>query len=201
MFSTENQSVESKYVGYGIHEVTVVGMSKAEDDSAFFLELKLKGEDDENASKFRFSVTSPNGEEKAKKALDFSLKKMRHIQDVLLSQEAITKLNTPPPATIEEFVTRNNAALKGKSLRMKFAGRQYEYNGKIGWKTEIPLPFGGPFAEPMVDNGQKNPAVLNMADTQLEFNKVPADDNYDYVPLKNQPSSVSESNDSDTPWE
>lgn len=89
-------------------------------------------------------------------ALPYTQRNLLHIGNCIVKEEEFKKAKS-----IEDI----NDLLAGESLRMKFDGEEYEYQGEVKTKAVIGFP---PFAEPIQD-GAEHPAIAN-EDTKLVYN-------------------------------
>jgi len=94
------------------------------------------------------------------KAQPYAMSKVKHILTKVVKESELKEVSS-----VDELVSMLNALTKNKSLRMKFNGRQYEYNGELKEAATIGLP---PFAE-AINPGAEYEAVAS-ADTQLIYN-------------------------------
>jgi hypothetical protein len=173
--STGNGSL---YIYPGVREVVIKGWAKGESPSGTpFIEVELVTKDafdagTENASKkFQFYMSE--------KAKDQSMVKVKHIL-TKVTKEA----NIKPATTADEFVAMLNALSRNKSLRMKFTGEEYEYNGEVKEAARIGLPT---FAEANQVGAKYEPVAE--ANTKLVYDK---NDKYDFKPLTKTATAESE---------
>jgi hypothetical protein len=146
------------YIYPGVMNVTILGWSAAVNPNGKdLLEVILISNDalaegTENATrKFQFYMTE--------KAKERSLVSVKHI---------VTKVakasDMKPAADLNGFANMLNSITKGKTLRMKFNGEEYEYNGEIKTAPRIGLPT---FAEATQLGAEYEPVAD--ADTKLSY--------------------------------
>jgi len=157
------------YIYPGVKNVTINGWSHdVNANGKPFVEVELTTveamkEGKENASKkFQFYMSDA--------ASVRSMEKIKHIVTKVTTADKITS-----QPDIAAFTQMLNNITKGKSLRVKFSGEEYEYNGEVKEAARINLP---PFAE-AINQGAEYPPVAD-ADTKLTFDKT---NQYDFKKL------------------
>lgn len=165
----ENSGNGGAYIYPGVRNVTINGWSAGTSAQGKpFVEVELTTveamkEGKENTSKkFQFYMSDS--------AQERSMQKIKHIVTKVTTADRIT--NQPD---LNSFVSMLNNISKGKSLRIKFTGEEYEYNGEIKEAARIGLPN---FAE-AINPGAEYAPVAD-ADTKLVFDK---NNQYDFKKL------------------
>jgi hypothetical protein len=163
------------YIYPGVKEVVVKGWTTGSSASGTplveveLVTLEAFNAKTENASKkFSFYLSD--------KAKDASMSKIKHIV-TKVTKEA----NIKAVSTAQEFVDMLNFLTVNKSLRMKFIGEEYEYNGEIKSAARIGLPA---FAEAINPGAEYEPVEASA--TKLTFDKT---NQYDYKTLVASPTS------------
>jgi hypothetical protein len=158
------------YIYPGVLNVTINGWSATTNaNGKELLQLEVTtvdamSEGTQNASKkFDFYFTE-NAQEK-------SLQKVKHIV-TKVTKEA----NIKPANDLAGFAGMLNSISKGKSLRMKFTGEQYLYNGEVKVSARIGLPA---FAEATNPGAEYEPVAD--ADTKLVYDE---NNKYDFKKLE-----------------
>jgi len=156
----ENVGGNGLYIYPGVRNVTINGWSAGTSQNGKdFIEVELTTveamkEGKENASKkFQFYMSEA--------AKDRSLSSIKHIVTKVTTSDKITNASD-----LNGFAAMLNSISKGKSLRVKFTGEEYEYNGEIKEAARIGL---APFAE-AINSGADYDVVAD-ADTKLTFDK------------------------------
>jgi len=155
---------ERQYIYPGIYNNVVIKkvshVEKPENGGAPYIELELyaKAGGPDNSKAFRLYTSE--------RALEGSMKRLKHLAKRVATEQEVNSIKS-----IEDF----NDLLRGRSVRMKFCGEQYEYNGEVKEKATIGYL---PFAE-AIEEGAAVPVVAD-EDTQLTYDK---NNKYDFKML------------------
>lgn len=156
----ESTGKSGLYIYPGVLNVQILGWSKGDSTAgspyiSVTLITELAAEEKPDASKeFKFYMTDA--------AKSTSMKKIKHIMTKVATNDQINK----DVENLDQFISLLNNLSSGKTLRIKFSGKEYEYEGKVKTTAEIGLPT---FAEAN-KNGAEYPAVAD-ADTKLVYDE------------------------------
>lgn len=178
LFSNENVEEKTggqgKYIYPGIYDNIIIkevtsGTSK--NKGTPYVQVSMYTEDggENNSKEFEFYMTE--------NAADMSKSKLKHIATKVAKAE---EFNSIKANNIDEYAQALDKIMKGKRLRMKFTGEQYENaQGDVKDVAKIGLPV---FAE-AIEEGAEYPPV-SKEDSKLTFDK---NNQWDYKKLDIQP--------------
>lgn len=146
MFTTKGVSDSgSKYISYGVQEVTItgVGSKEAEGQSSPSVYVDFKELRGDKVLNVRFAFSE--------KAAKYSLRKLKHLLTKVVTEKEVAEFDNREFTSVTELAKAFDEKLKNKSLRIKFNGKEVAATeGKSNWwKAQLGFP---PFAETLATN-------------------------------------------------
>lgn len=148
MFTTKGVSEETggEYIKPGIHNVTITEVTSKESDGvaapSIFITFAQTDSNQKLNVQFAFS----------EKGYKFALLKLKHMLTKVVDEATVDAIEGK---NVTELAKAYNKILKGKTLNIKFTGKEIAgTSGKRNWwKAEIPIPRkNNPFAETVGTN-------------------------------------------------
>lgn len=173
-FSTSGTSEKgSVYLKPGISNATIgtiEGVTPEMGSPYIEIGFYKEGGEIENSTKVRFYMSD--------KGRSRSLEKIKHVATKVVKAAEVDSIEAD---TLEDYGSKLQSLLMGKSLRMKFVGEEYvNASGAVKVKTTVGLPS---FAEAITD-GAEYPVVT---ETKLKYNE---NNSYDMKRLEKTPTGA-----------
>jgi hypothetical protein len=153
----DNGNGGGKYLKPGINNTTIGTIEgTTPEQGSPYIEVKFykEGETIENSTGVRFYMSE--------KGRARSLEKIKHIATKVVKEAEVDSIQAE---TLEDYASKLQNLLMGKSLRMKFVGEEYvNASNQVKVKTTIGLPS---FAEAIYEGGEY-PIV---EETKLKYNE------------------------------
>lgn len=158
----ESSSNGKRYIYPGVYDKVVIkgftsGKSDAKGTPYVGVELYSGDGTPEDSKEIKMWLT-PNTQEKVQTALKHLCTKVANKAEIVSAMDSAN--------TVEELAQNLNQVCRGGSVRFKFAGEEYEYNGEVKEKAIIGFV---PFAE-CITEGLDTPVVA-AEDSKLTYNK------------------------------
>jgi len=170
---TEEKEFVNKYIEPGVHRVRIIGISGTEPESGSpYLQIDFENAKEQTAN-IRFYMS-----EKAKK---MSTEKIIHLFSRMVTKKELDKMKAE---SLEDYGSKLDSLLGGKSCRVKFTGEEVDGNKGNWWKAGIGFQ---PFAEATKEGAEYEP--LSDEDSKLVLDKT---NKYDWKPLPTADVEVSE---------
>lgn len=182
---TEEKEFVSKYIEPGVHRIRIVGISGTEPESGSpYLQIDFENAKEQTAN-IRFYMSE--------RAIDMSKRKLNHLATKMVTKEKLDKVKAE---SLEDYGSKLDSLLGGKSCRVKFTGEEVDGNKGNWWKAGIGLPT---FAEATKEGAEYEP--LSDEDSKLFLDKT---NKYDWKPLPTADveisAEVSDSAEDDAPF-
>lgn len=161
---TAEKTFVSKYIEPGVHEVKIVAIEGVDSETgASYVQISFE-DSDEKTAQIRFYMSE--------KAIARSLEKIKHLATKMVTEAKVDKIKAD---NLEDYGSKLDTLLGGKSCRVKFTGEEVDGNNGNWWKAGIGLPT---FAEAINKGAEHDP--VSEEDSKLALNK---SNKYDWKPL------------------